>query len=111
MKKSVHFISLGCPKNLVDSEIMLAKLQDNQYEVVEDPKKACVIVINTCGFIESAREESISHILDMAELKKKGQLQQLVVTGCLVQRYKDELVRELPEVDVFYRFWLLSRHC
>ncbi len=98
---NVHFISLGCPKNLVDSEIMLASLKKEGYTITEKPQKAHVIVINTCGFIQSAKEESLSNILQMSRFKNNGYLQKLVVTGCLVQRYKDELAKELPEVDVF----------
>ena len=97
----LHFVSLGCPKNLVDSEIMLGQLMGQGYSVVEEPAHAETVVINTCGFIDSAKEESIQKILDMGELKEKGGLKKLVVTGCLVQRYKQELVKELPEVDFF----------
>lgn len=99
--KSVHFVSLGCPKNLVDSEIMLGQLLKDGYKVVGEADEAETVVINTCGFIESAKQESISKILETAEFKNSGKLKNLVVTGCLTQRYKDELVKELPEVDVF----------
>ena len=99
--KSVHFVSLGCPKNLVDSEIMLGQLMKNGYQVVDQPGDAETVVINTCGFIESAKQESIAKILETAELKGVGKLKNLVVTGCLAQRYKDDLVADLPEVDVF----------
>ncbi|MBT4760132.1 MAG: 30S ribosomal protein S12 methylthiotransferase RimO [Bdellovibrionaceae bacterium] len=98
---TVHFISLGCPKNLVDSEIMLATLQNENYQVVELPEEAEVIVVNTCGFIEDSKQESLQAIFDMAEFKKKGKLKKLVMAGCLTQRYKEELVKELPEVDLF----------
>ena len=101
MSKKVHFISLGCPKNLVDSEIMLAKLQKQGYEVVEDPEEAEALIVNTCGFVEDAKRESINKILQASELKQTGQLQKLVVAGCLTQRYKDELVEGLPEADLF----------
>lgn len=98
--KSVHFVSLGCPKNLVDSEMMVGQMMQANYQVVQDPQQAETIVVNTCGFIESAKEESISTILQMAELKEKGALKKLVVTGCLAQRYKNELADQLPEADI-----------
>ena len=100
-KRKVHFISLGCPKNLVDSEIMAGTLMKDGYEVVGDENEAETVVVNTCGFIEDSKAESIQRILDMAELKKSGQLKRLVVAGCLTQRYKDELVEGLPEADLF----------
>ena len=93
----LHLISLGCNKNLVDSEIMLGRLQN--YDITDDISDADVITVNTCGFIKSAKEESIQTILEMHEARKNGSL--LVVTGCLMQRYKDELIKELPEVDLF----------
>ena len=99
--KNLHLISLGCPKNRVDSEMMLGSMLKNGYELNDDPENADTIVINTCSFIEEAQKESVQKILEAAELKEKGKLKKLVVTGCLVQRYKDELVDELPEVDVF----------
>ena len=100
-EKNIHLISLGCPKNLVDSEIMLGQMMKTGYQVVENPKEAQTIVINTCGFIDEAKKESIQKILEAGELREKGELKKLVVTGCLVQRYKEELIKELPEVDVF----------
>lgn len=99
--KRMHMISLGCPKNLVDSEMMLGQLLKSGYQVTDEPDQAETIVINTCSFIDEAKEESIQKILDAAELKSSGQLKKLVVTGCLVQRYKEDLVKELPEVDAF----------
>ena len=93
----LHLISLGCNKNLVDSEIMLGRLQN--YDITDDISDADVIIVNTCGFIKSAKEESIQTILEIHEARKNGSL--LVVTGCLMQRYKDELIKELPEVDLF----------
>ena len=93
----LHLVSLGCNKNLIDSEIMLGRLQN--YEITPDVASADVIIVNTCGFINSAKEESIRAILDMHEARKKGSL--LVVTGCLMQRYREELMKELPEVDLF----------
>lgn len=97
----VGFISLGCSKNLVDTEMMIGLFRDKNYEIVSDPKIAEVIVINTCGFIESAKQEAINTILEMAEYKENGTCKYLVVMGCLVQRYKKELQKALPEVDLF----------
>lgn len=94
---NLYLVSLGCNKNLVDSEIMLGRL--SSYDIVDDPKNADVMIVNTCGFIESAKEESIRAILELASYKKEDSV--LVVTGCLMQRYRDELMRELPEVDIF----------
>ncbi len=95
----ILFISLGCEKNLCDSEVMLGLLAEAGHKVVDDENKADVIVINTCSFIHDAKVESIDTILEMAELKKTGKLKALVVTGCLSERYKDEILSELPEVD------------
>lgn len=99
--KKVHFVSLGCPKNLVDSEIMAGTLMNEGYEVVGDENEAETVIVNTCGFIEDSKTESIQKILEMAELKKTGNLKKLVVAGCLTQRYKDDLVDGLPEADLF----------
>ena len=92
-------ISLGCPKNLVDSEVMMGLLSRHGYELTTDSKAADLLVVNTCGFIDSARQESVDTILEMAELKQSGNLKRLVVAGCLVERYKDELQSEIPEID------------
>ena len=92
-------ISLGCPKNLVDSEVMMGLLSRHGYELTTDSGAADLLVVNTCGFIDSARQESVDTILEMAELKQSGNLKRLVVAGCLVERYKDELQREIPEID------------
>jgi ribosomal protein S12 methylthiotransferase len=100
-KATVHFRSLGCPKNLLDTEVMLGALATHGYAIAEELAAADVAVINTCSFIESAREESIQAILDVADLREAGQLRALVVAGCLPQRYGAELAKELPEVDVF----------
>jgi ribosomal protein S12 methylthiotransferase len=97
--RNVLFISLGCDKNLVDSEKMLGLLQDAGYRLVEDEADADAIVVNTCCFIHDAREESIETILEMAEWKKKGSLEALVVAGCLAQRYSGDIRQEIPEVD------------
>src|SRR5512136_156328 len=93
--------TLGCPKNRVDSEIMLGTLAEAGFRLVQDPAGADVIVVNTCGFIESAKEESVQAILDLGEMKREGRCRKLVVAGCLAQRYPEELARDLPEVDHF----------
>lgn len=98
---NVGFISLGCSKNLIDTEMAIGLFKNNNYKIVNDVEKAEIIVINTCGFIESAKEEGINTILEMAEYKVKGTCKYLVVMGCLVQRYKKELSKALPEVDLF----------
>jgi ribosomal protein S12 methylthiotransferase len=98
----VFFVSLGCPKNRVDSEIMLGELGQRDYEIVQTKEEADLLVVNTCSFIEDAREESVDTILDLAKEKTdSGQDKKLVVAGCLVQRYEDELKVEIPEVDLF----------
>ena len=99
----IGFVSLGCSKNLVDTEMMIGLFKKNNYEIVNDPQQADVIVINTCGFIEPAKEEAINTILEMAEYKKQN-CKFLIVTGCLVERYKDDLIKSLPEVDLFIKF-------
>ena len=99
--KTVGMVSLGCAKNRVDSENLLGMLRERGYEIVADPAQADVIFVNTCGFIEAAKEESIDTIFEMAEYKKTGRLQKLFVTGCLAQRYGDTLFQEMPEVDGF----------
>ncbi|MCB9545691.1 MAG: 30S ribosomal protein S12 methylthiotransferase RimO [Myxococcales bacterium] len=99
--RKVHFLSLGCPKNRIDTETMLASLPGARYTMTPEADEADVVVVNTCAFVESAKKESVDAILDMARLKEKGRIGQLVVTGCLAQRYPDELARELPEVDHF----------
>ncbi|MGH9881551.1 MAG: 30S ribosomal protein S12 methylthiotransferase RimO, partial [Pyrinomonadaceae bacterium] len=99
--KKVGFISLGCPKNLVDSEVMMGHLKSKGYEITADASEADTLVVNTCGFIEAARKESIDGILEAARLKTEGKATRLIVAGCLVERYRDELKAELPEVDAF----------
>ena len=96
----IGFISLGCSKNLIDTEMMIGYYKNHGYEIVQDPAEAEVIVINTCGFIETAKQEAIDTILEMADYKE-GNCEKLIVTGCLVERYCDELKAELPEVDLF----------
>ena len=95
----IGMVSLGCPKNLVDSEIMLGIIREKNLEVTNNPADAELIIVNTCGFIESAKEESINTILQMGEYKKAGSCRALIITGCLGQRYADELLAELPEAD------------
>src|ERR1041385_6170142 len=99
--KKVGFISLGCPKNLVDSEVMMGHLKQNGYQITADAADADTVVVNTCGFIDSAKKESIDTILEAAQLKTNGQAKRLIVAGCLVERYRDELKAEIPEVDAF----------
>ena len=95
----IGVVSLGCPKNLVDSETMLGLIHEENYEITNDPSEAEIIIVNTCGFIESAKEESINTILQMAEYKKSGSCKYIIITGCLSQRYAEELFNELPEAD------------
>ena len=97
--KKILFISLGCDKNLVDSEVMLGILADRGFEMTDTEVDADIIIINTCCFINDAKEESINTILEMAEYKKTCPCKALIVTGCLAQRYKQEIVDEIPEVD------------
>ena len=99
MSYNVGFISLGCPKNQVDAELMLAKIEKAGFNIVDVAYEADVVVINTCGFIEDAKKEAIDNILEMVELKNEGSIQKIVVTGCLAERYKDEIMKEFPEVD------------
>ena len=96
---NVLFISLGCDKNLVDTEVMLGLLAKKGYKMTDDETTADVIVVNSCCFINDAKEESIQTILDMARYKEEGNLKALIVTGCLAQRYKQEIIEEIPEVD------------
>ena len=98
-KKTLNLVSLGCAKNLVDSEILLGGLNKTNIKITEDPQEADTIVVNTCGFLDIAREESVDTILQAAEMKKTGSLKELVVMGCLSERYPDELKKEIPEVD------------
>src|SRR6187399_1469042 len=94
------FVSLGCPKNLVDGEVMLGLARQAGHEVTSDARDADVIVVNTCAFIDTAKEESVNAILEMAQLKRDGGCKRLVVTGCLAERYRDQLKAEIPEIDV-----------
>ena len=97
----VGFISLGCPKNLVDSEVMMGQLKQKGYQITANAEDADTVVVNTCGFIDSAKKESIEAILEAARLKTEGKAKRLIVAGCLVERYRDELKAEMPEVDAF----------
>ena len=99
---NVGFVSLGCSKNLIDTEVAIGMFKNNNYKIVNNPEDADIIVINTCGFIESAKEEAINTILEMAEYKNK-RCKYLIAMGCLVQRYYDELIKALPEVDLFIK--------
>lgn len=101
MKEKVNIISLGCARNLVDTEVMAGLLRQDNYEMVSEPEEADIVLINTCSFIDAAKEESVDTILETANLKQEGRLQTLVVAGCLPQRYSTELTGELPEVDLF----------
>ena len=98
---NVHFVSLGCPKNRVDTEVMLGHTADAGHSLVAAPEAADVIVVNTCGFIGEAKKESIDTIFEMARMKEEGSCKTLVVSGCLSQRYPEEMSREMPEVDHF----------
>src|SRR6187397_1016164 len=95
----IGMISLGCPKNLVDSEVMLGLAQQSGHELTRDAESADVLIVNTCAFIDKAKQESIDTILEMAEHKKSGRCTRLVVTGCLAERYRDELKAQIPEID------------
>ena len=99
--KKVGFVSLGCPKNLVDSEVMMGQLAEAGYEITNNADDADTVVVNTCGFIESAKQESIDAILEATSLKAEGKAKRVIVAGCLVERYRDDLMKELPEVDAF----------
>ena len=99
---NVGFISLGCSKNLIDTEVAIGKFKEHEFNIVNDPKESDIIVVNTCGFIESAKEEAINTILEMAEYKN-GRCKFLIAMGCLVQRYYKELAKEMPEVDLFLK--------
>ncbi|MEG0641419.1 MAG: 30S ribosomal protein S12 methylthiotransferase RimO [Clostridium sp.] len=99
MTYNIGMVSLGCDKNRVDAEIMLSILSKEGYKLVTDPKTADVIIVNTCGFIESAKEESINTILEMSEHKEIGRCKSVIVTGCMAERYKDDLISEMPEID------------
>jgi ribosomal protein S12 methylthiotransferase len=100
-KQKFSIVSLGCARNLVDSEVMAGLLQQNHYDMVHEPEDADVVLVNTCGFIDAAKAESIDTIIEISRLKEEGKIKKLVVAGCLAQRYPQELAKELPEVDLF----------
>ena len=102
MKEKISLISLGCSKNLVDSEILIGGLMSENYEIIKDPQKSDTVIINTCGFLDIARQESVDTILECTSLKNKGIIKQLIVMGCLSSRYGTELHKEIPEVDKFF---------
>ena len=97
--RTCALVSLGCPKNLVDSEQMLGLLQQNGYRWVQKPQKADVVIVNTCGFIDQARQESLDVIQQMAKLKSRGKIKKLVVTGCLAERDREALFEKCPQID------------
>ncbi len=101
MEKTVYMVNLGCPKNLVDGEVMLGLLAREGYQLSLDPERADVLMVNTCSFINEAKEESIDSILELARYKEHSPTKQLIVPGCLAPRYSRELRESLPEVDVF----------
>ncbi len=101
-KDKISVITLGCSKNTVDSERLLNQLKVNDFRIKSDPKSADTVIINTCGFIESAKQESIDTILNATELKKRGKIKKVIVAGCLSERYKDDLMKEIPEVDSYF---------
>ena len=107
--KKIGFVSLGCSKNLVDTEVMLHNLHTAGFTITPDETEADVIVINTCGFIESAKQESIDSILDIAWLKENRSLRGIIATGCLVERYREQILEEMPEVDALVGVGSLSR--
>jgi ribosomal protein S12 methylthiotransferase len=105
---TIGVISLGCAKNQVDTERMLGILSAAGHTLTSDPARAEVLIVNTCGFIESAKQESINTILEMARYKEGGSCQRLVVTGCLSERYRDELTEAMPEIDILLAFASMS---
>src|SRR5262245_55917618 len=98
-RMKIGMISLGCPKNLVDSEVMLGLAHEQGHQLIREPADADVLIVNTCAFIDKAKQESIDTILEMAEHKKSGSCRRLIVTGCMAERYRDELREQIPEID------------
>ena len=107
MAVKVGIVSLGCPKNQVDAELLFGRLQQGGYELVGDAALADVAIINTCGFIESAKQESIDEILNFCTLKEEGRIKHVIITGCLAERYRDEVLKEIPEADAVVGICLL----
>ena len=105
----IGFVSLGCPKNLVDTEVMMGHLVSHGHELTQHPNDAEVLVVNTCSFIDPAKQESVDTILEMAEFKKAGRARKLIVAGCLVERYRGDIRKEMPEVDALIGTNELSR--
>lgn len=101
-KESVNIITLGCSKNTVDSERLMRQINSNNFNLIDDPNKADTVIINTCGFIEAAKEESVNTILNAVKQKKEGKIKKVIVAGCLSERYADDLKKEIPEVDAFF---------
>jgi ribosomal protein S12 methylthiotransferase len=99
--KTLHMTTLGCDKNTIDSEMMLGLIEEKNYEIIDDPQAAEIIIVNTCCFIQSAKEQSIDYILEYVEYKNSGSCQLLIVAGCMAERYHQELAAEIPEVDGF----------
>src|SRR3989339_1830689 len=101
-QNKVSVITLGCSKNTVDSERLMRQLKANNFKLQDDPNEADTVIINTCGFIEAAKEESVNTILNAIALKNQGKIKKVIVSGCLSERYKDDLQKEIPEVDIFF---------
>src|SRR5438067_2815367 len=108
-RKKIGFVSLGCPKNLVDSEVMMGLLNQAGAEITPRAADADIIVVNTCSFIDSAKQESVDTILEMAELKASGRAQKLIVAGCLVERYRSEIQKNIPDADAIVGTGALDR--
>ena len=101
---NVGFVSLGCSKNLVDTEMMIGLFKSKKYKIVNNPEDADIIVVNTCGFIGPSKEEAINTLLEMAEYKKTGKLKYIIATGCLIERYKEQLQKVMREIDLFIKY-------
>ena len=107
----ILFVSLGCDKNLVDTEMMLGMLREKGFEFTDDETEADIVVVNTCCFIGDAKEESINTLLEMAQLKQEGRIQALLAAGCLAQRYREEIQKEIPEVDAILGTMAIEEIC
>ncbi len=101
-KNKVNVITLGCSKNTVDSERLMRQIQLNKIAITKQPEEADTVIINTCGFIEAAKEESVNTILNAVALKNEGKLKKVIVAGCLSERYKEDLIKDIPEVDIYF---------
>ena len=106
MATKVSIVSLGCAKNQVDAEMLFYKIREAGYEISEDPGVCDVAIVNTCGFIESAKQESIDEILELSTLKREGQIKKIIVTGCLAERYNNDMMKEMCEIVAKNRHWL-----